>query len=336
MAIFSLNHSYIGKSHRAYKPGMARAHINYITRQSTCTKLIGERMPTERQDLKKSLHQAEIADRKNARVIDKLMLALPIELTPEQREQLIRDYCEHVTQGRAGWVAAIHDKGKDAHNPHAHIVLRDRDAAGQKVMHTTAGKKVIAEAAKRGITLDAMSPTRFREEWERIANLALERAGVAARIDRRSLKEQGIDNEPGIHVGPKDKAFKEKDYRPSSKPTQIRRMRHRVPTPIVIDYQAIDGGRTRGEHNEEIKRRNRQRGRSGLAAHGFEWTDHGGMAAQQRSALSFHRYKTAQPQPWTEPGARKDGPRDDTKSGLDEHRIPGGPGRGRDGPDRDR
>jgi hypothetical protein len=40
-----------------------------------------------------------------------------------------------------------------------------------------------------------------RQEWELKANAALERAGHDARIDSRSYAEQGVDREPGVHLG---------------------------------------------------------------------------------------------------------------------------------------
>lgn len=42
----------------------------------------------------------------------------------------------------------------------------------------------------------------LRHRWERLPNRHLERAGIDARIDMRSLKEQGIDREPEQHRGP--------------------------------------------------------------------------------------------------------------------------------------
>lgn len=40
-----------------------------------------------------------------------------------------------------------------------------------------------------------------RQAWAEYTNRALERAGLAERIDHRSLKEQGIEREPQIHLG---------------------------------------------------------------------------------------------------------------------------------------
>lgn len=288
MAIFSLNHSALGKSHKGYSPGVAAAHANYITRESTCSKLIGERLPTDRQQLKTWLHDREMSDRKNARVIDKLMIALPRELNAEQRDALLHDYCEHITQGRANWAAAIHDRDKDAHNPHAHVIIRDRDAATDaKVLHTTAGKKVVAAFAARGITLDPMTTERFREEWEIHANAALERAGFDARIDRRSNIERGIEDDPTIHVGPKNRILDAKEYRPGSEPIMVPKsfLPHEA---REVRYPEIDQGRTRAEYNREIELRNQARQRRHFV--GIEepsWTSRGGMVAQQRSALEF-------------------------------------------------
>jgi hypothetical protein len=180
MAIFSLRHTWLGKSHKDYKPGVGKAHANYVTRQSSCTKVFGARAPTDRQTLKAWLNNEEVSDRKNARIIDKLMVALPIELTAGQHAALVRDFCERVTEGRASWIAAVHDRGEDAHNPHVHIILRDRDIdTGRRVMMTT----------ERGST------ERFRQAWEETANDALRDAGLSIRIDRRSLAEQGVERD---------------------------------------------------------------------------------------------------------------------------------------------
>ena len=277
MAIFSLHHTWLGKSHTAYKPGVGRAHVNYITRESTCSKFFGERMPTDRQKLKSWLHKEELADRKNARVIDKVMVALPRELTPEEREQLIRDYCEDVTKGKASWAAAIHDQGKDAHNPHAHILFRDRDhKTGKRVMLTT----------ERGST------DMFRAAWEDHANQALEKAGHEARIDRRSNGERGIESEPGIHVGPKNVMLEKKGIRPESE-IVIEPKTYKPAETREIRYPEIDQGMTRFEANAAIRYRNieaeqeRQKARSASSDMPQDWTDRGGMVAQQRSALEW-------------------------------------------------
>lgn len=133
------------------------------------------------------LDEQESADRKNARVIDKVTIALPRELDAVQRVDLVRAFAAEVTQGRVPWLAAVHDQGKDAENPHAHVVVRDRDL----------------ETGKRALNMSEKGSTEMlRETWERACNVALERAGVDERIDRRTLEAQGIEREPTKHIGP--------------------------------------------------------------------------------------------------------------------------------------
>lgn len=192
MAIYSVNVSAIGKGTQK-QAGTAGAHVGYITRSTAAVAVLAERMPTARIGsrggaARKWLDEQEQADRKNGRVVTKVMVALPHELTDEQRADLVRDFCERMTAGRGSWLAAIHrPSGDDVRNHHAHIVLRDKDFE--------TGKVVVGLSNAKSVDL-------IRTEWERFANAALEAAGEAARIDRRSLADQGEIREPGSHVGP--------------------------------------------------------------------------------------------------------------------------------------
>ncbi|NMQ21432.1 hypothetical protein E4P82_20820, partial [Candidatus Competibacter phosphatis] len=125
VAIYSLHLRSVGRTTHA--PRTAGAHLRYITRPEARADLLAGRMPIERYAARRWLDREERRDRQNARVIDKLTVALPRELDPLQRRGLVMAFAERVTQGRAAWFAAIHQSGRDAHNPHAHIVIRDRD-----------------------------------------------------------------------------------------------------------------------------------------------------------------------------------------------------------------
>ncbi len=177
MAIFSLHHSSIGK--QTHKAGTAAAHVRYITRQSAASFVIGERLPLGGAAV--WINQAETADRKNARIVDKIMVALPREMHPLQRAKLVRQFCERVTRGCAPWMAAIHDKGKDANNPHAHIIIRDR--------YPVTGKRVIG-LSERGSTIQ------LRVMWEKTVNAALKALGSPQRVSRLSLKAPGYPKAP--------------------------------------------------------------------------------------------------------------------------------------------
>lgn len=84
-------------------------------------------------------------------------------------------------------------------NWHAHIVLSACSVSPDRKL----GKKVPE--------LDAVHcqrhkvpnvAERFRERWADMQNEALERAGIEARVDHRSLADQGIEREPTVHLGP--------------------------------------------------------------------------------------------------------------------------------------
>jgi len=75
------------------------------------------------------------------------------------------------------------------HNPHAHILLTTRDVTADGF-----GKKNISWCKKETLL-------EYREAWAEACNTTLEEAGSSARVDHRTLKEQGILREPGVHLG---------------------------------------------------------------------------------------------------------------------------------------
>lgn len=130
-----------------------------------------------------------VEKRKDARVAREIEVALPAELSRAEQIALVQDYAKTFT--RDGMIAdcCIHDKGDG--NPHCHIMLTTRRYDPQKGGF---GNKARDWDAKEKLQ-------EWREEWERVTNTALERAGRDERIDHRTLEAQGIDREPQIHHG---------------------------------------------------------------------------------------------------------------------------------------
>ena len=183
MAIYGLEHDKIGRS--THSAGTAAAHARYITRKNAASAVLSEHMPGTSCALQRWLNDQEEGDRKNARVIDKVLLLLPIEMHPLQRQKLVREYCERLTKNRVPWLAAIHDKGEDKGNPHAHVIIRDRDI----------------ETGKRFVQLSENGSTnRLRKLWTETANEALARAGQKARIDHRKKEDREAETSPEIVV----------------------------------------------------------------------------------------------------------------------------------------
>lgn len=237
MAIYSLHHTAVGKTTQA-QPYTASAHIRYITRVKALSRLDGARMPVRRNEAAAWLRKAEDSDRKNARVIDKVMLALPRELTLDARVALVKAFAEAVTLGRASWLAAFHQKGKDARNPHCHLVIRDRDAK--------TGKRVIGMS-------EAGSTERLRQLWETFANKALHKAGRSERIDRRTLRAQGVDRAPTIHEGVRAQEMHKRGACATSKTRHYRNGKGARRAIRTVDYRAIDDGRSRPAYNNFIR-----------------------------------------------------------------------------------
>lgn len=131
--------------------------------------------------------------RKDAQLARDIELALPHELTPVQRLDLVRGFVASafVSQGMVADIA-IHApcrRDADERNHHAHILLTMRAIGGDGF-----GPKVRAwnDVAK----LEA-----WRAAWAEHVNGALAEAGENARVNHRSLAAQGIDREPTIHLG---------------------------------------------------------------------------------------------------------------------------------------
>ena len=132
-------------------------------------------------------NKAEAAEvRKNARVAREVLVALPHELDQVQRRELAKSIAQGLADryGTAGTLAVHHpDREGDNRNHHVHILMTTRrlDTSGQ-----------LGEKTRE---LDDVKRGPQEVEWIRAmiedrTNQSLERAGVEARVDRRSLIEQ--------------------------------------------------------------------------------------------------------------------------------------------------
>ena len=129
--------------------------------------------------------------RKNSQVAREIRVALPAELDHGQRVELVRDFCQRqfVDQGMVADIA-LHAPGRegDDRNHHAHILLTTREIAADGF--TTKNRDWNAVEVLEG----------WREAWAQDANLAMELAGYAERIDHRTLEAQRIEALELAHV----------------------------------------------------------------------------------------------------------------------------------------
>jgi ATP-dependent exoDNAse (exonuclease V) alpha subunit len=170
-------------------------------------------------DRAKLWNTAELAEkRKDACVAREFEVALPSELSTADRRNLVLDFAKDMANREGCAVdVAIHAPGKegDNRNHHAHILRTTR-----KVESDGLGAKLDTEQAGRKRKDDL---EQVRERWADLSNKALERAGHSVRIDHRSLKEQGIDREPTVHLGPAASGYERRTGEPSNKRSQQER-----------------------------------------------------------------------------------------------------------------
>ncbi|ACS59191.1 Ti-type conjugative transfer relaxase TraA (plasmid) [Rhizobium leguminosarum bv. trifolii WSM1325] len=142
--------------------------------------------------------------RSDARIAREFEIALPHELSSDQRLALTRAFAEDLANRYGAAVDfAIHrpGEGSDIRNSHAHLMMTTRE-----VRETGLGDKTLLERENRWLLANHLPPSQLqlkdlRQAWEHLANTHLERAGHDIRIDNRSHLEAGITIEPSEHVG---------------------------------------------------------------------------------------------------------------------------------------
>ena len=199
--------------------GKAAAHASYISRE-------GKYSGRERyEDLEASgsgnmpkwaehnpahfWNAADEHERANGATYREIEVALPRELTPEQRRELVENFIQQELGERHAYQWAIHTPKaalEGGEQPHAHIMYSERTRDGLDRDPEQYFKRYNAKAPERGGCRKDSAGTderlqATRERWASVQNAHLERHGHAVRVDHRSLEAQGIDRQPEKHLG---------------------------------------------------------------------------------------------------------------------------------------
>lgn len=211
---------------------------------------------TDRQTLWNAVEHGEV--RKDAQLAREINMALPCELTDEQRIELVRTFVQEqfVSRGMVADVAIhrpVREKGENPRNHHAHILLtlRQGTPAGLRPVKTR-------EWNGRGV-LDG-----WRAAWTAHQNDMLRAYGHRSRVDHRTLVAQRaeamaqgdrrtasrLDRQPEIHVGPRARQAGQAQRSLTSRPREAGPRRYPAgqgegsrTQRRVIDYPRIDQGR---------------------------------------------------------------------------------------------
>ncbi|NEQ53976.1 MAG: MobA/MobL family protein [Leptolyngbya sp. SIO3F4] len=207
MAIYylSLKHGSRGKNKRA------GAHLRYIARlakykyNSDQVKFISfGNLPSW---VKTPVHFWDMADKfsmKNARLYSEFEAALPRELNTREQIELALEFVDLELKTHHPFTLVIHDSPAidGLSHPHFHLMFSTKKHDGiERDKSVFFAKANPLNPKKGGVPKDRSWIHKSRLEaarklWETLVNEALARAGVAATVDCRSLRAQGIDREP--------------------------------------------------------------------------------------------------------------------------------------------
>jgi hypothetical protein len=154
-----------------------------------------------RASLWNSVENAE--SRKNARVATEIQVTLPFELAPERRLAMARTFSQEIADHyKVAVDLAVHDPrpSGDPRNFHAHLLLTTREVSAAGLGAKTGLNIQTKDRLRLGLPNISQEFTAVRERWATLTNEALEEANIEARVDHRSLAEQGIDREPKPHI----------------------------------------------------------------------------------------------------------------------------------------
>ena len=160
---------------------------------------------------------AEAAEnRKDARVAREMRWALPHELQPPERRELVRAFARELAE-RHGCAldVAIHapHRDGDTRNHHAHMLATTRRVTESGLGAKTDIELKDADRTKKGLGPGREEVKAIRARWAALVNERLAEHGHAARVDHRSLEAQGIDREATIHKGPAVTAIERREQR---------------------------------------------------------------------------------------------------------------------------
>jgi hypothetical protein len=200
--------------------GKAGPHASYISREGKYEKTrsneklehveSGNMPKWAEKDPAQFWQAADQHERANGATYREIEVALPRELTPAQRVELVRDMVGQELGDKHAFTWAIHNpvaslEGRE--QPHAHIMYSERTIDGIDRDPEQYFKRYNAKNPEKGGCRKDSAGTEerlqeTRERWAKVQNLHLEQHGHEARVDHRSLKDQGIERTPEPHFGP--------------------------------------------------------------------------------------------------------------------------------------
>lgn len=157
---------------------------------------------------------ADEFERKNGAAYREIEIALPRELTPKQRQDLVQVFVEQELGDQHAYTWAIHSPKasiEGGEQPHAHIMFSERiqdgiDRGADQFFKRYNSKHPERGGCQKSNTTKSAEQRKtelveLRERFADLQNAFLAQYGHADRVDHRSLVDQGIDRSPEKHLG---------------------------------------------------------------------------------------------------------------------------------------
>ncbi len=181
----------------------AAAHAQYIARDGQYQSRGGlelvesGNMPEFARENPQAFWQAaDDFERANGRTYRELQIALPRELSGEQRIELAREATREFLGDRFAYTMAVHTPlAKDnIEQPHMHLMFSERviDSNTQSLPEDRFFKRNGAKKDREWTTTEKL--VEVREKWVETMNTAMERQGHEQRLDHRSWRDQGRED----------------------------------------------------------------------------------------------------------------------------------------------
>lgn len=228
--------------------------------------------------------------RKNARVAREYLVALPVELTPDQRIGLARGFARELTERyQFALDLAVHAPrdypDSDPRNFHAHLLATTREITPAGLAAKTTLEMCDSHRRDLGLGPAINELLLVRERWANVTNLALLEAGVDARVDHRSLAAQGIDREPYPHIPRTAYEMERQGYRSG----QAERIRAEYQSRVQARMERTAGPELAPRNLEDIRRAARENWRRMLDRPIAEPGDRAPPAASRAADDDFSR-----------------------------------------------
>lgn len=162
-------------------------------------------------------------ERANAKGYREYEVALPREMLPVQRLELVRDFIRQELGDRHAYTFAIHNPRaalEGGEQPHAHIMFSERqrdyiERSEAQYFKRWNAKNPEKGGCKKGDGYKSAEQRKtelvaLRERWASLQNDHLEKHGYVDRVDHRTLKERGIERMPTEHLGPTAAAMEQR------------------------------------------------------------------------------------------------------------------------------